>query len=457
MDELLRYLKKHSKQQPIHVIIDDISRLARGLNAHIQLRSAIGAAGGILVSPSIEFGDDSDSMLIENLLASVSQHARQKNTEQVIHRMRARVMSGYWCFCPIVGYKYEEVEGHGKILVRVEPVASIIAEALNGFASGRFETIVEVKRFLNAQPAYPKGKDGKVHFQRVQELCTRALYAGYMDVPKWGLSLHPAKHKPLISFETYQKIQTRLNRNPKAPARADISEDFPLRGFIKCGCCNHPMSSAWTQGRNKKYPYYFCQTKSCDQHRKSIKRELIEGEFETLLKNLRPAQNLFKMAYEMLSDLWQHQEDLSKEQIKIAKVELVKIERQSEKMIDKIVETDNDDLISAYEKKIRKLATEKLVLSEKIQNFGQPITNFKETYRTAMSFLSNPYKLWASKRIEDRRLVLRMTFSDQLSYDRNQGYRTADLSLPFKMLDDALTSNKVMVGPVGLEPTTDPL
>ena len=77
MAEMLAYLNVHKNDEMV-VIIDDISRLARGLEAHLQLRSDLLAAGGRLESPSIEFGEDSDSQLVENLLASVSQHQRQK-------------------------------------------------------------------------------------------------------------------------------------------------------------------------------------------------------------------------------------------------------------------------------------------------------------------------------------------------------------------------------------------
>ena len=37
--------------------------------AHFELRVKIDEAGGVLVSPSVEFGEDSDSQLVENLLA----------------------------------------------------------------------------------------------------------------------------------------------------------------------------------------------------------------------------------------------------------------------------------------------------------------------------------------------------------------------------------------------------
>jgi len=95
---------------------------------------------------SITFGDDSDSIFVENVLASASHHQRQKIGETTRHRMRARVINGYWVFRAPPGYRYEKVRGRGKMLMRDEPVASVIQEALEGFASGRFETQAELKR-----------------------------------------------------------------------------------------------------------------------------------------------------------------------------------------------------------------------------------------------------------------------------------------------------------------------
>lgn len=90
---------------------------------------------------------------LQKILASVSQHQRQKNGEQTINRMRARTMNGYWCFAAPIGYRYKRISGHGNMLVREEPLASIIQEALEGFAGGRFETQGEMKHFLESRPA----------------------------------------------------------------------------------------------------------------------------------------------------------------------------------------------------------------------------------------------------------------------------------------------------------------
>ena len=127
MTAMLKFLKRGKKRV---VIIDDISRLARDMFVHLKFRLDIRNAGGVLKSPSHQFGEDSSSVLLENLLASMSQHHRQKNGEQVHDRMRARILNGYWPFRAPVGYKYERRRGFGKVLVRDEPVATVVQEAL---------------------------------------------------------------------------------------------------------------------------------------------------------------------------------------------------------------------------------------------------------------------------------------------------------------------------------------
>jgi site-specific DNA recombinase len=453
MKDMLTFLKKY-KSENIVVIIDDISRLARGLDAHLQLRMAISDAGGKLESPSIEFGDDSDSLLVENLLASVSQHHRQKNAEQVKHRMRARVMNGYWVFTANVGYKYTSVPGHGKLLIKDEPVATILTEALEGYASGRFQTQAEVMRFLQSCTAFPKDKKGLVRSQLVFRILVNPLYAGYIDVPKWGIYLQPGKHEPLISFETWQSIKKRMSSQSHAPARKDLKEDFPLRGFVTCGCCGNLVTATWSKGRNKSYPYYLCYTKSCSHYKKSVRKEKMETEFEELLQNLRPSQSLFFLAKEMFQDLWEERLQGAEEEKKSIKFEVQKIEFMLEQFLDRIVNTNRPIVINSYENQIRKLEEKKVLLNEKVQNCGRPLQSFDETFRTAFGFLSNPYKLWDSDRLEDKRSVLKLVFAKRLPYYRNEGFRTAALSLPFSLLSELKGGKHAMVGPTGFEPVT---
>ena len=98
-----------------------------------------------------------------------------------------------------------------------------------------------------------------------------------------------------------------------------------------------------------------------------------------------------------------------------------------------------------------------MTLNEKVQMCGRPLGRFEETFRTAIEFLGNPQRLWDSNNIEHRRMLLRMAFSDKITYDRNQGFRTAALAQPFLLLEDLRHGKYEMVGPEGLEPPTNPL
>lgn len=256
MVALLSYLDAQRERGNYVVIFDDLKRFARDTEFHIKLRRAFKIRGAGIECLNFKFEDTPEGRFIETILAAQGELEREQNSRQVIQKMNARVMSGYWAFKPPLGYRFEKVAGHGKLLVRDEPLASIAQEALESYALGRFETLAEVKRFLEGQPAWPKDRKGEVHWERINEFLSQALYAGRINVPNWGIHHIEGKHEPLISLEAFQQIQERRNGVAKAPARKDLNEDFPLRGFVTCSCCGQPFTGCWVQGRSAKYAYY---------------------------------------------------------------------------------------------------------------------------------------------------------------------------------------------------------
>ncbi len=450
MDAMLSYLKQN-KANPHIVLIDDISRLARGLKAHIGLRDQLARAGGILESPSVVFGDDSDSQFLENVLASSAQHFAQKNREQTINRMKARITNGYYVNArPPLGYKY--IKGHGKELVRDEPMASIVQEALDGFASGRFGSKGEVRQFLEDQPEFPKNSKGGVTHERADLLLTQPLYAGMIEAPAWGISLREAKHEGLISWETHLKIQEHLQEGTRVANRIDLHEDFVLRGAVDCDDCDNPLTACWSKGKNKKYPYYLCFNKDCESYRKSIARDKLEQEFEELLTQLQPSQSLFTVASKMFKDLWEHMAVTNKDRASRLKSELARIESNMTKLVDKMLDTDNSIVSEQIEKRITTLESQKLLLAEKIAKLSEPARGYSEMFEHALTFLANPHKIWVYGTFADRRNVLKLAFADKLKYSRNEGLRTPQTSIPFKVLSGIWDGEKGMVRPTGFEP-----
>jgi len=247
MVNLLRYIDAQSDKSYV-VIFDDLKRFARDTRFHLDLRDAFRARNANIECLNFNFDETPEGEFFETIVAAQGQLERKQMRRQTIQKMKARMEAGYWCFQPMLGYRFEKVKDHGKLMVRQEPVASIIIDALESYATGRLQSRAEVKRFFEKKPEFPKTKTGQVTHQRVYDILSNPFYAGFLSMKRWNMSLVPAKHEALISYATYQKVQERLNGVAYAPARKDISEDFPLRGFITCACCEKPLTACWSKG-----------------------------------------------------------------------------------------------------------------------------------------------------------------------------------------------------------------
>lgn len=366
MQELLGWLLAQGDETHA-VIIDDISRFSRDATVHWQLRDLLEKAGGRLESPTMTFGHSSDDKLVENLLASVSQHQREKIAETSANRMKARVASGYWVFRTVLGYKYVQTKGEGKVLVRDEPVASIVIEALEGFANNRFATQSEVKRFLEAQPEFPIQKSyGGIRLQKVTDMLTHPLYAGMVHAVKWNIPLRKGNHDALISVKTYEAIQDRLNEKAYAPKRKNLGDKFALTGFVNCSDCEKPMRSCDSRSATGKlYSYYLCRTQGCVSYGKSVRKEDVEGKFVSLLKSMRPTLNAIAIVRAMFADAGEQREKQAESSAKAFTNDLKRIEREVDKFVDMIGDASSAHAARAYERKIDKLEEEKVLAQQK--------------------------------------------------------------------------------------------
>ncbi len=453
MVSLLKFLQSKPKVKYV-VIFDDLKRFSRDVMFYWMLRAKLEKYGAKVECLNFRIENSPEGRFLETIVAAGGELERNQNTRQTLQKTKARFEQGYWAKRAPIGYRFTKTREHGKLLVRDEPIASIIQEALEGYATGRFQTLTEIKLFLDDCPSFPKGGDGKVHPQRVRELLDRPVYAGVVEMVAWGVSMRKGHHEGIISLECYNKIQDRLEGRAIAPTRKNLNEDFPLRGSVLCATCNTPLTASWSKGRKARYAYYLCRERSCENYGKSIKKDQIEGDFVLLLEQLRPSGELFSVVEKMFTRIWNLRSEYQKERLQTLKLQEKKVQRDINSLLDRIVQATSEAVISAYELRVHKLEEEKALIQERLENGAKPIRDFKTTFRTALSFLANPHVLWSSERYEDKRAVLKLTFSDNLLYDRNSGFRTAKTTLPFKVLDEFSGLQKGMVPRGGIEPPT---
>ena len=70
----------------------------------------------------------------------------------------------------------------------------------------------------------------------------------------------------------------------------------------------------------------------------------------------------------MFKDAWNQRLAQAKQAVSGLKNDVKQIEKQIDQLLDRIVETENRTVISAYENKIATLEKQKLIAAEKLQN-----------------------------------------------------------------------------------------
>ncbi len=453
MSSLLNYLDK----EPTHnfvVIFDDLKRFARDTVFHLKLRTEFNARKAKVECLNFTFEDTPEGNFIETILAAQGELERKQNQRQVIQKHKARMENGYWSLVAPRGYTMTKNSIHGNILVKNEPDASLIKEALEGFAVGRFENKIDVQRFLNLKKY---NGQNEVSLDTVKRMLTKSVYAGYVEYKGWNVSRRIGHHESIIDLETFEKIEDRLNGKIKVLSRKDNTKEFPLRGFVLCLECIKPMTASWTTGRNGKHPYYHCKTKGCPLNGKTAKRKDVEDRFEVILRSIKPKEKTLALTKEILLDVWDKRmadvDSLKKNHEK----ELDNVRAKIRNFLDRLSKTENENLVKTYEKEIEKLSNEERMLENQVKVVRGTKPEFGTALDVVFDFLKNPYLYWKRDDLKSKHLVLKLVFDDRIIYDRENGFGTANLSLPLRVFELNSLDNSSKVDPTGLEPATPSL
>lgn len=455
MVALLAYMDARAGERFV-VIFDDLKRYARDVEFHLALRRVMNERGAVRECLNFNFDDTPEGKFNEIVFAATGELERLQMARQNRQKSIARIEQGY-CIqaTPPIGFKYARDNGGGKVLAHDEPYASIVREALEGFASGRFGSQSEVKRFLDAQPEFPgRLKDNAIRPQQVRRMLDQIIYAGYVAAPKWGIAMRDGKHEGLISKETFWRIQDRLKERPALPARKDMHADFPLRGAVTCAACGFSLTGGWSKGKKKHYAYYLCHHYGCEERGKSIPVAKLNERFEDLLKSLTPSRPYLAMVKAMFTHCWDAQHSRLVEAMKIYADKARKLDEEIDKTVERMVEVANPRALKAFENRIEALERDKLIALENANKKPEPARPFSEVFEHTLRFLSNPYECWRIGTPLARKMVTRLVFDAPLSYDRNTGCLNTRKSNVFRMLDGKNVLKNKMVEPRGIEPLT---
>ena len=255
---------------------------------------------------------------------------------------------------------------------------------------------------------------------------------------------------PMVSREDFARVQQLLSRSRQRKTHHRARSEFPLRGSARCKSCQRYLTSSFSRGRAKRYPYYFCYQRQCAGHRTSVPAEAVHQEFEHYLRNIAVKRELIASVGETVQRVAAERRVSVQTQKARRKAELEKTHRQTQELIQMRTRgliTDQEFVMQKAALSERRFALEGAVSSndgsvgqpveEQLQAIIEPLTNLQRTWRSLPDALQPRFV----------RLLLPVGFV----YGR---IGTAELGLLFRVFGGSGNSESSVVGPPGLEPGT---
>ena len=432
LKEMFRYLS--DLKEPCIVLVEDLNRWARDTFVHNLLKSQLKHMGHSLQSVNMTLEDSAEGALVENIFATLSQFFRQSNARRAKSCMVEHIKNGFWIFCAPIGYKHEKI--NGKIhCVRSEPTATYIQEALEGFATGKFLTNKSVLDYLKDKDLVNSyGRHINITFNHIKTMLSNKVYTGIFGYPHWNIPEQKWAIEPIISLETYQKIQDRLHgKCPLAkPRKYNIhDEDFPLRRWVKCPVCGHALTGSKPRSKSgKHHPYYHCYYKKCSQVGKTIRPSELHQDFEKLLADITPKKSLIDLAQVLIVEKCENvSKDWHEHRIKMQK-ELATLKQEKERCFSLLLEQGNNQTVSDMCK--TKLAQIDARITE-IENTTheddiKQAEALKAHSKYVLDFLRQPLAVWKIGDYRQKQGVLKLCFTEPISYNKAQKFGTPNLS-----------------------------
>ncbi len=442
MRELLSYIDENPNEDYV-VIFDDLKRFARDMAFHIKLRGEFSRRSVVLKCLNFNFEDSPMGEFSEGVLALAAQLERKQNRIQVIQKMKARLEAGYWTFFPPPGYKGIKHKLHGSLLTPQEPIASIIREAFEGYASDRFLEQKDVQEFLQNRDFHD---GGMVYLQQVKRLLVRVIYAGYIEYPNWGVERRKGHHEPLVSMETFERVQEKLEGRAIVRTRKDFNKVFPLRGFACCSKCGELFTASESTGRmGKKYPFYRCRYVGCSERTKSIRKDDLEDEFESKVIQSKPNKRAVQLIERIVGDVYKKKRDERYKAHGGVERRLDAINNEIKSLVERVPKTTSDIVVQTYEAQIENLSNEKLLLEKKINKLKSNTVDVGTAFKAVLGYVKNPIDMWHSDDLNDKRRVFQLVFADKFIYDRESGVGTAKYSVLFRVFEQFDAQNNIDV------------
>ena len=253
------------------VIVWKLDRFARNRYDSARYKATLKKNGVKVVSATEIISEGAEGIILESVLEGYAEYYSADLSEKVIRGMTDNALKCKFNggMMPI-GYVID-AEQH----FQIDPLtAPFVLEAFKRYDGG--ETIPSIMNWLNEQ-GLTNTRGQKMTFNSVGHILHNRRYIGefrYRDV------VVPDGIPAIVPQDLFDRVQEKLAKNKKAPARHKADDDYLLTTKLFCGCCGaYLCGESGTSRTGKVHHYYKCvsvKKKRTECHKKPVRKEWIE-------------------------------------------------------------------------------------------------------------------------------------------------------------------------------------
>ena len=308
------------------IIVWKLDRFARNRYDSATYKAKLKKHGVKVVSATEPISQDSTGILLESLLEGYAEFFSAELAEKVKRGHKENAIKRKWNGGgKPIGYYVDEDR-----YLKIDPVTSPFAlEAFKRYDEGA--KVVEIVDWLN-ENQIKTYRNCPVSINSIQRMLKNRAYIGEYH---YGEHIFPDGIPALVPIDLFNRVQEKIAKNKKAPARHKAEDDYLLTTKLYCGKCNSYMVGESGTGQpGRVYHYYKCVSvkkhRGCDK--KSIRKDKIENLVIEQTMKMLADEKIIEGIADMILAL-QKQENTT---LPYLRKQLAEIERGIENMLNAI-------------------------------------------------------------------------------------------------------------------------
>ncbi len=425
--KLLRYLDDHPEVR--YVVIYMRSRVFRNFTDAAITKRQLLEKGVRLISAKEEFGEGYMADAMEAITDVMNEVQVRMNGEDVRVKMAHKVEQGGSVGRAKLGYLNVRKDFGGRLVntIDVDPArAELISWGFEQYATGQY-SISQLRELLEEQGlttrASPSRPERPLSNSRLAQILRDPYYTG---VIRYKGKLYGGRHDPIVSKETFVRVQEVLNQRNRTGDR-DIIHLHYMKGILICGECRDEgrrtrLLYSQNSGNGGTYEYFICAAKQrrlCTTP--AIRIEAIEAELESVIDAERMSLHEIEEIRERVRITVAELLAAETEAKRHLQQQLSKLEAQEERLIELAASGS-----SAMPKILARLETttmERQAVTERLARTAERLRFGAEKAMAYLDLLQNPVELFRRASDEVRRDLLGALFAKLVVYVEDDSIR----------------------------------